>query len=39
MFAGEPTTYDDAVGPRSGLVTALKHHTDPDQLRRLTRTV
>ncbi len=39
MFAGEPKTYDDAVGPRSGLVTALKHHTGPDQLRRLTRTV
>ena len=26
MFAGEPRTYDDPEGPRSGLVTALRHH-------------
>ncbi|MDZ4234376.1 MAG: acyl-CoA desaturase, partial [Dietzia sp.] len=39
MFEGEPRTYDDHAGPRSGLVTALKHRTDPNQLRRLTRTV
>lgn len=26
MFAGEPWTYDDLEGPRSGLVTALRHH-------------
>ncbi|WP_241725977.1 fatty acid desaturase family protein, partial [Dietzia sp. DQ12-76] len=38
MFAGEPRTYTDPQGARSGLVTALKHHTDPEQLRRLTRT-
>ena len=39
MFEGEPRTYDDHAGPRSGLVTALKHRTAPNQLRRLTRTV
>ncbi len=26
MFAGAPRTYDDHTGPRSGLVTALRHH-------------
>ena len=39
MFEGEPTTYGNPAGPRSGLVTALRHRTDPSQLRRLTRTV
>ena len=37
MFEGKPREYDDHEGPRSGLVTALRHH-NPQRLPNLTRT-